>query len=93
MITTINKTEVKIEVVTYLGDMEGTFHADEDTIRLLKGCKNIHKVLIHELTHAYLYYYGFSGAELTEELVCNFVEIYGEEIITVANKLIKEEVK
>ncbi|MDO5084977.1 hypothetical protein EII25_01705 [Erysipelotrichaceae bacterium OH741_COT-311] len=39
------------------------------------------RTLRHELTHVYLFSYGFSGEELSEEGICNFVECYGQRIM------------
>lgn len=90
MILTINEQQVTVEVVDYLGNSDGTFHAYENKIRLLKNCSDHKAVLIHELTHAYLWYYGFGGGvNLEEELICNFFERYGERIIKDANKIIE----
>lgn len=44
--------------------------------------------LRHELTHAFLWAYGIGSVceELPLEVVCDFVGIYGEEIVRIANK-------
>lgn len=90
MILTINEQQVTVEVVDYLGNNDGTFHADTNTIRILKNASDIKAVAIHELTHAYIWYYGFGGGvNLEEELICNFFERYGERIINDANKIVE----
>ena len=42
---------------------------------------NFRKVLMHELTHAYMYSCGFDQVELTQEVVCDFMSAYGPQII------------
>lgn len=45
---------------------------------------NFHKVLIHELTHAFLYSYGFDQVKLNDEVMCDFISVHAENIIKVA---------
>ena len=85
----INDNMVNVKFVDYLGGAAGTFHSLENIIRITKNYHDIKSVIIHELTHAYLYYYGFAGVELSEELVCNFMEIYGEKIIKESERIVK----
>lgn len=39
------------------------------------------KVLIHELTHAYMFSYNYYLTLDEEEFVCSFIDTYGEEIL------------
>lgn len=57
-----------------------------DTITI----NDITATLIHELTHAFIWEYGFSSVGFTEESVCDLFGYYGREIIALANQLIKE---
>lgn len=46
------------------------------------------RTLVHELAHAYLFSYGIrSGAGFDEEAICDFVSIYGREIIAAADMI------
>lgn len=45
------------------------------------------RTIRHELTHAYLYSYGFIGSCMDEEYICNFMEIYGEKIVEQTNDI------
>ena len=47
----------------------------------------LYRTIKHELTHAFLFSYGINKEELTEEEVCNFVEVYAEDIIKKANSI------
>ena len=40
----------------------------------------LRKVLLHELTHAWLFSYGYDLDVETEELLCTFVDTYSEQI-------------
>ena len=49
------------------------------------------QTLIHELTHAYIYAYGFSTVEhFNHELVCEFVEAYARAIIRAADEYFRK---
>lgn len=44
--------------------------------------------IIHELTHAYLFVYGFGQVEnFTEEMVCDIMGAYAKEIIAESTKM------
>lgn len=49
----------------------------------------LYRTIKHELTHAFLFSYGINKETLTEEEVCNFVEVYAEDIIKKANSIFK----
>ena len=53
----------------------------------LRG-KLLRKVLIHELTHAWIFSYGYYLTVEEEEFVCSFVDTYAEEIIFEAENLL-----
>lgn len=63
-------------------------------ILLLKSLSQEQKriTLRHELTHAFLWACGMGSVceELPLEVVCDFVGIYGEEIVKLANKYMEE---
>lgn len=46
------------------------------------------RVLIHELTHAWIFSYGIYLTLEQEEFVCEFVSNYGRSILSMADKLI-----
>lgn len=89
----INEQKVKIVFVDFDNRYDGWFNNNTNEIRLVETANNLKVIIVHELTHAYLYYYGFSGAELTEELMCNFVEIYAERIIKESERILKWKTK
>ena len=65
----------------------------EQEILLLKRMskEQKQKTLIHELTHAFLWAYGFcSIAEYPLEIFCDFVGIYAQDIVKIANDYFKE---
>lgn len=45
-------------------------------------------VLIHELTHAFIYSYGFDQVKMNTEIYCDFVGTYGRNIITATDKIL-----
>ena len=50
----------------------------------------IKQTLMHELAHAFMFEYGFNGVELNEEILCDFISIYSEKIISISNKILKQ---
>ena len=46
---------------------------------------NFHRVLIHELSHAYIYSYGFDQVKLTQEVVCDFIAAHARQIAATAS--------
>ena len=63
--------KLKVKIVPYLEDsgseLVGAFNGETKTIFLMKGC-DWKPVLLHELTHALLYFTGASeGLSLTRE--------------------------
>lgn len=53
-----------------------------------------HKVLIHEITHAYMYMtQAYLPEHLDEEFMCNFFEAFGKEIIADADRIYRELLK
>lgn len=50
----------------------------------------LYETLIHELTHAFLFSYGYSNVEtFNHEQICEFVGCYAGDIIKTADKYIK----
>lgn len=62
------------------------------TIYIYKGLSyNLqNKVLIHEITHAYIFSYGYMITEEEEELICEIVSEYGENIIKDSKKILEK---
>lgn len=50
------------------------------------------RVLIHELTHAWIFSYGIYLSLEQEEFVCEFVSHYGRSILNMADELISASV-
>ena len=50
---------------------------------------NFKRILIHELSHATNYAYGFSHVHHTEETMCDFVSVYAEQIVAMADVYVR----
>lgn len=48
------------------------------------------RVLCHELTHAAIFSYGVELDIMQEELLADLIATYGQEIITITNKIFKK---
>lgn len=48
------------------------------------------KVLIHELCHAYAMSYDYEMEIETEEIVADFISLFGDDILQMADKVIRE---
>lgn len=48
------------------------------------------KVLMHEITHAFIFSYGFPIDIYAEECMCSFVENYAQQIINKTNEILGE---
>lgn len=61
------------------------------TIYLYDGLKGklLRKVLIHELTHAWLFSYDYNLDVETEEMLCEFLDTYAESIIDEADEYLE----
>lgn len=61
------------------------------TIYLYDGLKGklLRKVLIHELTHAWLFSYDYDLDVETEEMLCEFLDTYAENIIDEADEYLE----
>lgn len=61
------------------------------TIFLYDGLKGklLRKVLIHELTHAWLFSYDYNLDVETEEMLCEFLDTYAENIIDEADEYLE----
>lgn len=85
----INETTVSVKFVDYLdNDFIGLFDSAQDVIKILASSEQKRGILIHELTYAYMFYYGFANAPLNAELVSNFMEIYAEKILNQVDKIL-----
>ena len=61
----------------------------EDCEILIKKSLNLirkKETLYHELTHAFMFEYGLSQANLTSEIVCDFIGAFGERMTEIVNK-------
>lgn len=85
----INETIVKVEFVAQLSDenMLSIFEDKTRTIRIVANNNDKRQSIIYIVTYAYLFYYGFTNADLNAAIVCNFMEIYGERIIKQADEI------
>lgn len=65
------------------------------TIYLYNGLKGrlLRKVLIHELTHAWLFSYDYVLDVETEEMLCAFLDTYADDILSYADEYINSVVK
>lgn len=70
----------------------GTTHITNKLIFIDKslGNSDLKSTVVHELVHAFIWEFGFHQVQLTQEVVCDMFGIYGERIIKLANRLIKE---
>ncbi len=97
--TEINKIKYQIKVVDSNEINKPQKDNDEDIVIGLSDCVNqviyldknltpdrMRQTLIHELAHAYMNEY-YPTSWFDEEVLCNFVAIYAEDIIKVADKL------
>lgn len=92
-INNLNYTLVEVDEIDKSEDGKHTIGYTDyinQKILILKSLSEEQKIvtLRHELTHAFLWAYGFGSVceELPLEVVCDFVGIYGEEIVRIANK-------
>ena len=50
----------------------------------------LHKVLCHEITHAAMFSYGIKLTIDQEELIADILSTYGDDVITVTNRVFKK---
>lgn len=87
----INKRTYTIKFDTFEDDITlGRTLYKLGEIRLLKHLDKdlLYSIIIHELTHAYLFEYGMSRETYSQENMCDFFGAYGTEIIENACKII-----
>lgn len=72
-------------------ELLGLCEKDKARILITKNQPNLLSTIKHELTHAYIFAYGFDQVEFDEEVICDFIETYGEKIIKDSKKLYKGE--
>lgn len=81
----INKLTYTIEFVTttFVENTLGTCESSAGKIQVLNSLskEQTRQTLIHELTHAYLWAYGFFEWASNEEAMCNFIGTYADDII------------
>lgn len=60
-------------------------------IYLYSGLKGtlLRKVLIHELTHAFIFSYGYYLTIDEEEFICSFVDCYAYDLVSLTNNLLQ----
>ena len=92
---TINGLEWSIEeadVIEGKGHSLGVTYSNTLHILILKDLPitNFKKILIHELTHAVLYSFGLDQAKKNDEILCDFVSAYSEQILKVANDYLEK---
>jgi Zn-dependent peptidase ImmA (M78 family) len=70
----------------------GVTDRNTNTIYLDKNLEGdmLKKVLLHELTHAWLFSYGYEMDVEAEEFLCSFVDSHVEEIFDKADVLLSE---
>ena len=98
--TVINGIEWNIVLTTNSKELErsdgsvtlGVTDLNLRTIFLWRGLKGklFRKVLIHELSHAFIFSYDYYLTLEEEEFLCSFVDTYAEDILNEANRLILE---
>lgn len=50
----------------------------------------LRKVLVHELTHVWIFSFGYELDRETEEMFCSFVDTFAEDIIDNSDRFLKE---
>lgn len=70
----------------------GTCDDETKTIYLAETLKRtmLKKVLCHEIVHAAMFSYNVELDMEQEELIANIIATYGEEILTITNKIFKK---
>jgi len=95
---TINGLEWNIEEVEEIAivvadrHILGSTYSNTLHIVILKDLPptNFKKVLIHELTHAFIYSFGLDQVKKNDEVLCDFVSAYSEQILKVANDYLEK---
>jgi len=94
---TINGLEWSIEEADYgyckeAPDALGSTWKNTLHIVIVKGLplSNLKKILLHELTHATAYSYGFDQVAITDEILCDFVSSFSEQILKIANDYLEK---
>lgn len=90
----VNKRNYKISEVEEIkkNTLWGQCDYAKGKILLQKSLTKTHKksVLIHELTHAFLYENAHNDKKYGEEKVCDLFGSFAEDIMTITNKYFKE---
>ena len=84
---TDNEQDLLVDEVVRLGVTD----RNEQKIYLYNGLygKELRKVLIHELTHAWLFSYGYRLDREIEEMLCSFLDSHAEDILLKADFLME----
>ena len=96
----INKTNWNVYLVNEFRDEPGVLGKTcylRGTVEILKGLSDekMKSTIIHEIVHAYLDSYGFEVPNIesvmlfSEEQVCEFIAMNGEDIIHLSDKIYK----
>ncbi len=76
----------KAPCIAQLFKQTRTIYFDEN---LLKDYEELRETLTHELVHAFIMTYAISHKQFRdEEFICEFIAVYGQDIISLANDLI-----
>lgn len=91
MFIKVDVHKIKVEFVDDIVGYDGLFFPLQKKITLLKKPDtNFKEVVVHEVTHVYLWVHGHDGAfKMDVEMVCTFFEHFGERIINDANRIVK----
>lgn len=93
----INKLTYTIEFVatTSVENTLGTCESSAGKIQVLNSLskEQTRQTLIHELTHAYLWAYGFFEWAGSEEAMCDFIGTYADDIVKHADYILREKEK
>lgn len=80
----INGMTYKVELVDDVGleGCIGSFDLEKQVIQIEKSLskEQRRRTFIHELTHAYIWCYGFSDVKFENETLCNFIGNYLEQM-------------
>ena len=89
----INGLPCKVEIVEEVNLINciGCFDAEKQLIQVKKSLnkEQRRKTFLHELAHAYMFYYGFSDVKFNTETICNFIGVYLESMAEHLEEFIK----
>ena len=89
----INGLPYKVEIVEEVNliNCVGCFDAEKQLIQIKSSLSKDQrrKTFLHELTHAYIWCYGFSDVKFNNETICNFIGVYLEQMYKHLEEFIK----